>query len=226
MTTYGIKVKVIGVGGAGVNAVNNMIDSKIDGVGFIVCNTDGGSLARSKAPLNIQLGKELTQGLGAGANPYIGRDAALETIEELKEALSGSHVVFIIAGLGGGTGTGASPVIANLCGELGVVTIAIVSTPFSFEGNKRITIAEEGLKTLKEITDSIIIISNDKIYNITKNQNKRFSYRLKESDEVFSHIVRSIIDMILANGLDMTYPKDNTVLADEIIAKKAASSSK
>ncbi len=143
----------------------------------------------------------------------------------MKNALSDSHVVFIVVGLGGGTGTGAAPVIADICKELGAVTIAVVSTPFSFEGKKRIAVAEEGLKTLKEITDSIIIISNDKIHNLTKNQNKRFSYRLKESDEVFSHIVRSIIDMILANGLDMTYPKDNTVLADEIIAKQAASSS-
>ena len=139
------KIKVIGIGGAGGNAINNMIDSNLQGVEFIVANTDAQALEISKADIKIQIGEHLTEGLGAGANPEVGRDAALENTNELREALKDSHMVFITAGFGGGTGTGAVPVVAEICKELGTLTVAVVSKPFSFEGRKRLKQAEEGI---------------------------------------------------------------------------------
>ncbi|MBI5062732.1 MAG: cell division protein FtsZ, partial [Desulfatitalea sp.] len=139
------KIKVIGVGGAGGNAINNMITGSLCGVKFIAANTDMQALEISKAEIKIQLGEKLTEGLGAGANPQVGRDAAIESAQAVKAALADSHMVFITAGLGGGTGTGAAPVIAGLCKELGVLTVAVVTRPFSFEGKKRSRMADEGL---------------------------------------------------------------------------------
>ena len=157
------KIKVIGVGGAGGNAINNMIDSSLQGVRFIAANTDAQALESSKVPIKIQIGEKLTEGLGAGANPQVGRDAAFETEGALREALEGSHMVFITAGFGGGTGTGAVPVIAEICKDLGALTVAVVTKPFSFEGRKRTQQAEEGIITLREVADTVITIPNDRL---------------------------------------------------------------
>ena len=140
------KIKVIGVGGAGGNAINNMIASNLQGVKFIAANTDAQALEISQAPIRIQLGEGITEGLGAGANPQVGRDAALENEEDIREALANSHMVFITAGFGGGTGTGAAPVIAEICKDLGALTVAVVTKPFSFEGKKRAKQAESGIE--------------------------------------------------------------------------------
>jgi cell division protein FtsZ len=157
------KIKVIGVGGAGGNAINNMISSNLQGVKFIAANTDMQALDVSRAEIKIQIGEQLTEGLGAGANPQIGRDAAIESGDVIKAALGESHMVFITAGFGGGTGTGAAPVIAGLCKELGILTVAVVTRPFSFEGKKRARQAEDGISQLKELADTVITIPNDRL---------------------------------------------------------------
>ena len=144
------KIKVIGVGGAGGNAINNMISSNLQGVKFIAANSDAQALEISKAPIRIQLGEAITEGLGAGANPLVGRDAALENEEEIRQALADSHMVFITAGFGGGTGSGAAPVIAEISKDLGALTVAVVTRPFSFEGKKRAKVAEEGIETVEK----------------------------------------------------------------------------
>ncbi|MBF0572343.1 MAG: cell division protein FtsZ [Desulfamplus sp.] len=193
------KIKVIGVGGAGGNAVNNMIDSNLQGVKFIIANTDAQALDRSKAEKKIQLGAQLTQGLGAGANPNVGRDAALENIEELRAALIDSHMVFITAGLGGGTGTGAAPVIAEICKELGILTVAVVSKPFSFEGKKRTMQAEEGIANLRDITDTVITIPNDRLRGLASPGAKMRDMYIK-ADEILHHSVKGITDLIMLPG--------------------------
>jgi cell division protein FtsZ len=157
------KIKVIGVGGAGGNAINNMIEAGLQGVKFIVANTDAQALESSAAPMKIQMGANLTEGLGAGANPQVGREAALEAEEALRQSLNDSHMVFITAGFGGGTGTGAAPVIAQICKDLGALTVAVVTRPFSFEGRKRQRQAEEGIGMLKEVADTVITIPNDRL---------------------------------------------------------------
>jgi len=158
------KIKVIGVGGAGGNAINNMIASNLQGVKFITANTDAQALEISQAPIRIQLGEGITEGLGAGANPQVGRDAALENEEDLRETLADSHMVFITAGFGGGTGTGAAPVIAEICKDLGALTVAVVTRPFSFEGKKRTLQAECGIEALKQVVDTAITIPNDRVW--------------------------------------------------------------
>lgn len=193
------KIKVIGVGGAGGNAVNNMIDSNLQGVKFIVANTDAQALDLSKAEKKIQLGAQLTQGLGAGANPNIGRDAALENIEELRGALIDSHMVFITAGLGGGTGTGAAPVIAEICKELGILTVAVVSRPFSFEGKKRAMQAEEGIANLRDITDTVITIPNDRLRGLAS-PGAKMREMFVRADEILHHSVKGITDLIMLPG--------------------------
>ncbi|MBF0203267.1 MAG: cell division protein FtsZ [Desulfamplus sp.] len=193
------KIKVIGVGGAGGNAVNNMISSNLQGVKFIVANTDAQALELSKAEKKIQLGAQLTQGLGAGANPNIGRDAALENIEELRTALIDSHMVFITAGLGGGTGTGAAPVIAEICKELGILTVAVVSKPFSFEGKKRAQQAEEGVANLRDITDTVITIPNDRLRGLASPGAKMKDMFIR-ADEILHHSVKGITDLIMLPG--------------------------
>src|SRR6187397_351626 len=159
----GASIKVIGVGGGGSNAVNRMIDAGLGGVEFLVANTDVQALKQSKAAVKIQIGAKLTKGLGAGANPEIGRDAALEDTEKLIESLEGSDMVFITAGLGGGTGTGAAPIIASLASELGALTVAVVTKPFPFEGAKGRMQAEQGLAELKECVDMVIAIPNERL---------------------------------------------------------------
>lgn len=194
------KIKVIGVGGAGGNAINNMIDSNLQGVKFIVANTDSQALDISKATDKLQIGEELTEGLGAGANPQIGRDAALENSEAIKNALEGSHMVFITAGLGGGTGTGAAPVIAGICKEMGILTVAVVTKPFSFEGKKRAKQAEEGIDALKEVADTVIIIPNDRLRGLAS-KNAKMIEMFKKADEVLLHSVKGITDLIIIPGL-------------------------
>src|SRR5258706_9259011 len=157
-------LKVIGVGGGGGNAVNFMFSQQIDGVNFIICNTDAQSLDMSKIPNRIQLGPNLTQGLGAGANPDIGRQATEESLEEIKSILEvNTKMAFITAGMGGGTGTGGAPIIAKICKDLGILTVGIVTLPFAYEGKKRQLQAEEGIKTLKQYVDTLLVISNDKL---------------------------------------------------------------
>jgi cell division protein FtsZ len=194
------KIKVIGVGGAGGNAINNMIASKLIGVKFISANTDGQALETSNAPIKIQLGEKLTEGLGAGANPEIGRQAAMESEEALREALQESHMVFITAGLGGGTGTGAAPIIAEVCKDLGALTVAVVTKPFSFEGRRRFRQAEEGLELLKEVADTVITIPNDRLRGVAP-KNATMLEMFRKADEVLLHSVKGITDLIMMPGL-------------------------
>jgi cell division protein FtsZ len=157
-------IKVIGVGGGGSNAVNHMYGQHIEGVNFIICNTDAQAIAQSRVPNKIQLGPHLTQGLGAGANPDIGRQACEESLEEIKRILEvNTKMAFITAGMGGGTGTGGAPIIAKICKELGILTVGIITTPFSYEGRKRQQQSEEGIKNMKQYVDTLLVISNDKL---------------------------------------------------------------
>jgi len=199
-TENAAKIKVIGVGGGGCNAVNNMIDSNLQGVQFIVANTDAQALSYARASTRIQLGEALTVGLGAGADPSVGRDAALESVDVLREALADSHMVFIAAGLGGGTGTGAAPVIAQICKELGALTVAVVTKPFAFEARKRSKQAEEGIARLKEMADTVITIPNDRLRGLASKKSTLIDM-FKRADEILNHSVKGITDLILRPGL-------------------------
>jgi cell division protein FtsZ len=194
------KIKVIGVGGAGGNAINNMITSNLQGVKFIAANTDAQALEISKAPIRIQLGQGMTEGLGAGANPQVGRDAALENEEEIRHALADSHMVFITAGFGGGTGTGAAPVIAEICKDLGALTVAVVTKPFSFEGKKRSRMAEEGIETLKKVVDTAITIPNDRLRGLASKKATLMEMFIR-ADEILLHSVKGITDLIMMPGV-------------------------
>ena len=194
------KIKVIGVGGAGGNAINNMIAGKLQGVKFICANTDAQALEVSKAEIKLQLGEKLTEGLGAGANPNIGRDAALENRDAIRKSLENSHMVFITAGFGGGTGTGAAPVIAEICKEIGALTVAVVTKPFSFEGKKRTRQAEEGIETLKQVADTVITIPNDRLRALAS-KNAKMIEMFKKADEILLHSVKGITDLIMMPGL-------------------------
>ena len=194
------KIIVIGVGGAGGNAINNMIDSKLKGVKFIAANTDSQALEISKASVRMQIGEKLTQGLGAGADPQIGREAALENSEAIKNMFEGSHMVFITAGFGGGTGTGAAPIIAEICKEIDALTVAVVTKPFSFEGNKRAKQAEEGINSLKKVADTVITIPNDRLRGLAS-KNAKMTDMFKKADEILLHSVKGITDLIMMPGL-------------------------
>ncbi|MGE0084624.1 MAG: cell division protein FtsZ [Desulfococcaceae bacterium] len=194
------KIKVIGIGGAGGNAINNMIDSDLRGVSFIVANTDIQALEMSRSPIKIQIGDKLTEGLGAGANPQVGREAAMESAESIRNALKDSHMVFITAGFGGGTGTGAAPVVADICKELGALTVAVVTKPFSFEGKKRTMQAEEGIEIIREIADTVITIPNDRLRGLAS-KNATMIEMFRKADEVLLHSVKGITDLILMPGL-------------------------
>jgi cell division protein FtsZ len=194
------KIKVIGVGGAGGNAINNMIASNLQGVKFITANTDSQALEISRAPVKIQIGEKLTEGLGAGANPQIGRDAALESEEALRNALAESHMVFITAGFGGGTGTGAAPVIAEICKDLGALTVAVVTKPFAFEGKKRTKLAEDGIDNLKTVADTAITIPNDRLRGLAP-RNAKLTEMFLRADEILLHSVKGITDLIMMPGL-------------------------
>ncbi|MBW2177397.1 MAG: cell division protein FtsZ [Deltaproteobacteria bacterium] len=194
------KIKVIGVGGAGGNAINNMIASNLTGVKFICANTDAQALDVSRAEVRIQLGEQLTEGLGAGADPGIGREAAIENTEAIRQSLENSHMVFITAGFGGGTGTGAAPVIAEICKELGALTVAVVTKPFSFEGKKRTRQAIDGIEALKEVADTVITIPNDRLRGLAS-KNAKMIEMFKKADEILLHSVKGITDLIIMPGL-------------------------
>src|SRR5438874_3214245 len=194
------RITVLGVGGAGGNAVNNMISAKLEGVEFIVANTDAQALAQSKAQRKIQIGARVTEGLGAGARPDIGRAGAEESLEEILEQLSGSHMVFITAGMGGGTGTGAAPVIARAVREQGVLTVGVVTKPFAFEGNKRMRVAERGIEELQAYVDTLIIIPNQNLFRVA-NDRTTFSQAFAMADDVLHSGVRGVTDLIVMPGL-------------------------
>ena len=194
------KIKVIGVGGGGNNAVNRMIESGVKGVDFIVANTDLQVLNTSKAPIKIQIGVELTSGLGAGGKPEIGKESALESKEEIESALEGADMVFITCGMGGGTGTGAAPVIADIAQNMGALTVGIVTKPFSFEGKKRMDNALSGIEELKKHVDTLIVIPNDKLREIIDKSTPLLE-SFKEVDNVLRRGVQSISDLIAVAGL-------------------------
>lgn len=194
------KIKVIGVGGGGGNAVNTMIDCELHGIDFIVANTDAQALRMSKAPVKIQLGGDLTKGLGAGADPHVGRGAAEENREQLAEVLRGADMIFIAAGLGGGTGTGAAPIIADVAKELGALTVGIVTKPFSREGKLRLAKAESGVRELKKHVDSLVIIPNDRLLGLA-GKSMSILDAFKPSDDVLRQAVQGIADLITTSGL-------------------------
>jgi len=194
------KIKVIGVGGGGGNAVNTMITCNIQGVDFIVANTDVQSLRMSKAPVRMQLGSQLTKGLGAGANPEIGKQAALEDNERLADMLSGADMVFVAAGLGGGTGTGAAPVIADVAKKLGALTVGVVTKPFTREGKQRLSKAEQGVAELKKHVDSLIVIPNDRLLGLA-GKSMSILNAFKPSDDVLRQAVQGISELITTSGL-------------------------
>jgi len=195
----GARIKVIGVGGGGGNAVNRMIQAHMEGVEFIAANTDVQALKLSQAPVKLQLGARLTLGLGAGSNPDVGRHAALEDSEKIIEALEGADMVFVTAGLGGGTGTGAAPVIASLASEMGILTVAVVTCPFGFEGKRRLQQAERGLAELIESVDTMIVIPNEKLLAVAKDAGFFESFRI--ADDVLRQGVQGISDIITIPGI-------------------------
>ena len=196
----GARIKVVGVGGGGSNAVNRMVAAGLDGVEFIVANTDLQSLRLNPAPHKLQIGAKLTKGLGAGADPNIGRQAALEDTEKLIEALDGADMVFVTTGLGGGTGTGAAPVIASLASELGALTIAVVTKPFRFEGKKRALQAERGLEELRDCVDTVITIPNERLL-ATIARTTSLTDAFSSADDVLRQAIQGISDLILVPGL-------------------------
>src|SRR3954463_1456274 len=193
------KIKVIGVGGGGGNAVNRMIDAGMEGIEFITANTDLQALRMSRAPVKIQLGVKLTNGLGAGANPDVGRKAALEDSDQIIEALEGADMVFVTAGLGGGTGTGAAPIIASLASEMGALTVAVVTKPFAFEGKRRLAQADHGLNELIESVDTTIVIPNEKLLAVAQNAGFFESFRV--ADDILRQAVQGISDIITIPGI-------------------------
>jgi cell division protein FtsZ len=196
----GARTKVIGVGGGGSNAVNRMVREGFDGVQFVVANTDVQALRMNAAPIKVQLGEKLTKGLGAGADPAVGRHAALEDTDKLIQAIDGADLVFVTAGLGGGTGTGGAPVIASLASELGALTIAVVTRPFTFEGRKRAMQAEKGLEELRDCVDSVITIPNERLLN-TIDRKTPLLDAFATVDEVLRQAIQGISDLILLPGL-------------------------
>src|SRR5437667_2756615 len=196
----GARIKVIGVGGGGGNAVNRMVQVGLDGVQFIVANTDLQALRGNAAPIKLQIGSKLTKGLGAGADPNVGRQAALEDTEKLLQALDGADMVFVTTGLGGGTGTGAGPVIASLASELGALTVAVVTKPFRFEGRRRQRQAEQGLNELRECVDTVITIPNERLLNAVP-KGTRFHESFRLVDDVLLQAVQGISDIITVPGL-------------------------
>ncbi len=193
-------IKVIGVGGAGNNAVNRMVDSGIEGVEFVSINTDKQALMLSKAKTKIQIGEKITRGLGAGANPDIGAQAAEESKSEISEAIRGADMVFVTSGMGGGTGTGAAPIVASIAKEMGILTIAVVTKPFTFEGKKRLTQAERGIESLKGKVDTLVVIPNDKLLQIIDRKTTMLE-AFKMADDILRQGVQGISDLIKIPGL-------------------------
>ena len=208
------KIKVIGIGGGGCNAVNTMITSRLEGVEFIVANTDLQALGNSLASTKLQLGARLTKGLGAGANPEIGMNATIEDTDKLREELSGADMIFITAGLGGGTGTGGAPIVADIAKELGALTVAVVTKPFLFEGKRRQQVAEQGLEELKKSVDTLITIPNQRLLNIS-DRSMSLIESFKNADEVLLHAAKSISDLITITGLiNLDFADVKTIMSE------------
>src|ERR1700682_3189705 len=207
------RIKVIGIGGGGSNAVNRMVGTGLDGVEFIVANTDLQALRSNKAPIKLQIGSKLTKGLGAGADPNVGRSAALEDTEKIIQALDGADMIFVTTGLGGGTGTGAAPVIASLASELGALTVAVVTKPFKFEGKKRLLQAERGLEALRDCVDTIITIPNDRLLSIIERSTPLID-AFATADDVLRQAIQGISDLILVPGLiNLDFADVKTIMA-------------
>ncbi|HHY74534.1 MAG TPA: cell division protein FtsZ [Bacillus bacterium] len=208
-------IKVIGVGGGGNNAVNRMIEHGVQGVEFIAVNTDAQALNLSKAEIKLQIGLKLTRGLGAGANPEVGKKAAEESREQIEEALKGADMVFVTAGMGGGTGTGAAPVIAQISKELGALTVGVVTRPFTFEGRKRSTQAASGISSFKENVDTLIVIPNDRLLEIV-DKNTPMLEAFREADNVLRQGVQGISDLIAVPGLiNLDFADVKTIMSDK-----------
>lgn len=215
---FSAKLKVVGVGGGGCNAINTMVEAGLQGVEFIAINTDTQTLNMNKAAVKIQVGSKLTRGLGAGANPEVGKQAALEDAEAIAECLKGADMVFITCGLGGGTGTGASPVIADISKELGALTVSVVTKPFSFEGRMRALQAEDGLQHLKERSDTLITIPNQRLLSVG---GKHMSIKdaFLKADEVLLYAVRSIAELIISSGhVNVDFADVKTVMSERGMA--------
>jgi len=218
------RIKVIGIGGGGGNAVNTMIGGKLSGVDFMVANTDAQSLEASLAPVRIQLGGTVTKGLGAGANPEIGRRAALEDQEKIRDFLEGSDMIFITAGMGGGTGTGGAPVIARVAREVGALTVGVVTKPFIFEGKKRMRQADEGIEELKQCVDTLIVIPNQRLLSIAAKTTTMLE-AFHKADDVLLQAVRGISDLIITPGLiNLDFADVRTVMAEMGLALMGAAS--
>lgn len=216
------RIKVIGIGGGGGNAVNTMIGSRLSGVDFMVANTDAQSLQASQAPVRIQLGNMVTKGLGAGANPEIGRRAALEDQEQIREYLEGSDMIFITAGMGGGTGTGGAPVLARVARDVGALTVGVVTKPFIFEGKKRMHQAEEGIEELKASVDTLIVIPNQRLLSIAAKTTTMLE-AFHKADDVLLQAVRGISDLIITPGLiNLDFADVRTVMAEMGLALMGA----
>ena len=212
------KIIVVGVGGAGNNAVNRMIDENIGGVEFIGINTDKQALKLCKAPTALQIGEKLTKGLGAGARPEVGEKAAEESVEELTQALKGADMVFVTCGMGGGTGTGAAPVVAKIAKDMGILTVGVVTKPFKFEAKTRMTNAISGIEKLKESVDTLIVIPNDKLLEIV-DRRTTMPDALKKADEVLQQAVQGITDLINVPGLiNLDFADVQTVMKDKGVA--------
>jgi len=207
-------IKVIGVGGGGGNAVQHMLSSSIDGVEFVCANTDAQALEKVGTKMNLQLGSDVTKGLGAGANPEIGRQAALEDKDRIREIISGADMVFITAGMGGGTGTGGAPVVAEIAREMGVLTVAVVTKPFPFEGRKRMAIAEKGIKELEEHVDSLITIPNEKLMDVL-GKGSTLLDAFKSANDVLLGAVKGIADLITRPGMiNVDFADVSTVMSE------------
>jgi cell division protein FtsZ len=209
------KIKVIGVGGAGGNAVNTMIEAKVPGVDFIAANTDVQALERNQAPVCLQLGRQVTRGLGAGANPERGREAALESVNEIGELLEGADMVFVTAGMGGGTGTGAAPIIAQVARECGALTVGVVTKPFGFEGKRRMKFAEMGIERLEQAVDTLITIPNDRLLHVTS-ANTSLMEAFCLADEVLQHATQGVSDLITIPGIiNVDFADVRTIMASQ-----------
>ncbi|MCG8125514.1 MAG: cell division protein FtsZ, partial [Candidatus Thiodiazotropha taylori] len=207
-------IKVIGVGGGGGNAVNHMLTGEIEGVDFICANTDAQALRNSEVRTLLQLGSDITKGLGAGANPEIGRQAALEDRDRIEEALDGADMIFITAGMGGGTGTGAAPVVAQVAKDLGILTVAVVTKPFGFEGGKRMKIAEQGMEDLGKHVDSLITIPNEKLLAVLGKEMSLLN-AFKSANDVLLHAVQGIAELITRPGLiNVDFADVKTVMSE------------
>ena len=213
--SYLAVIKVVGVGGGGTNAVNRMIDAGLSGVEFIACNTDAQALQMTDADIKLNIGHELTKGLGAGANPQIGQGAAAESRDEIKEALKGADMVFVTAGEGGGTGTGAAPVIAEIAkNEIGALTVGVVTRPFDFEGSQRSRQAQEGIDRLREMVDTLIVIPNEKLLSIVERRTSILD-AFREADNVLRQGVQGITDLITIPGLiNLDFADVRTIMQD------------